>query len=124
MTYNQVERDMDLQIKEEERRIAAANQNSAVARIVNIVYFLFGLLELLLALRVILDVLGADMRNGFGNLVWSLSQPFVGLFEGLFRNPVIGNGVLELTTIIGMVAYAILAWIIARLIWLAFSRPR
>jgi hypothetical protein len=125
MTQHNLRHAEDLSVYEQERAIAAANQNSAVARVVNIVYFLFGVLELLLATRVILHLVGANPANGFANFIYAVSNPFVALFSTLVKNPAFGaNGVLEITTIIAMFAYAILAWLVGRMIWLLLSRPR
>lgn len=120
-----VERHQNLNLEEKTRGIAAANQNSSVARIINIVYFLFGALELLLAIRVVLHLVGANADNGFASFVYGLSAPFVALFASLVQNPTLGGtAVLEITTIIAMLVWAIVAWLVGRLIWLALSRPR
>jgi hypothetical protein len=112
-------------LDEKKRGITAANQNSSVARIVNIVYFAFGILELLLAVRVVLHLLGSNPSNSFGSFIDTLSYPFVALFATLVQNPVIGTtGLLEITTLIAMVVWAIVSWLLGRLIWLALSRPR
>jgi YggT family protein len=122
--YNEMERNAELNVAEKERAIAAANQNSAIARFVRIIYFLFGVLEVLLAVRVVLHVVGANAGNGFADLIYGLTNPFAAPFATLLANPTIGAGVLEVTTIIAMLAYAILAWVIGRIIWLTLSRPR
>jgi uncharacterized membrane protein len=119
-----VERNAELSVAEKQRAIAAANQNSAVARFVRIIYFLFGVLEVLLAVRIVLHLLAANAGNVFADLIYGLTNPFVVPFATLLANPAIGAGVLEITTIIAMIAYAILAWIIGRILWLALSRPR
>ena len=120
-----VERHQEINLDEKNRGIATANQNSAVARIVNIVYFMFGALELLLAIRVILQLIGANASNGFANFVYGLSSPFVALFASLVQNPALtATSVLEITTIIAMLVWAIVTWLTGRLIWLVLSRPR
>ena len=125
MIENNLQQNQELNLREKERSIAAANQNSAIARIIHIVYFLFGILELLLACRVFLHLFGANPDNGFANFVYTLSWPFVALFANLLRNPALSTtSVLEITTIIAMIIYGILAWLITRLIWLVLSRPR
>jgi YggT family protein len=125
MTESNLQHHQELNLHEQERGIAAANQNSATARIVNIVYFLFGALELLLAVRVVLHLVGANADNGFANFIFGLSAPFVALFASLLKNPALSTtAVLEVTTIIAMIVYAIVAWLIARLLWLTLSRPR
>ncbi len=125
MIDREVRRSAAMSVEEQKRAIEEANQNSAVARVVRIIYFLFGVLEVGLALRVILHALGANPSNTFAALVYALTGPFVALFANLFTNPTInGTAVLELTTIVAMIVYAILAWIIGRVIWLVLSRPR
>ena len=125
MTYNpDVQRSEHLAVQEQQRSIEAANQNFAIARIVRIIYFLFGLLEVLLALRIVLHMFSANPGNAFADFIYALSSPFTILFSTLFANPAIGTGVLELTTVVAMVVYAILAWVIGRIVWLALSRPR
>lgn len=120
-----IERHQAMNLDEKKRGIAVANQNSAVARIVNIVYLLFGALELLLAVRVILFLIGANMDNSFASFIDDLSSPFVALFASLLENPTLGTtGVLEVTTVIAMLVYAIVAWLLGRLIWLTLSRSR
>src|SRR5512144_1814309 len=124
MIKNNLNREQELALHEEERSISAANQNSAVARVVHIEYFLFGILELLLALRVILRLLGANPGNAFADFIYGLSEPFVALFANLVRNPALSStATLEVTTIIAMIVYSALSWLIGRAIWLTMSRP-
>ena len=120
-----VERHQAMNLDEKKRGIAVVNQNSAVARIVNIVYFLVGALELLLAVRVIFKLISVNPDNGFARFIEDLSSPFVALFASLLNNPTLGTtGVLEVTTLIAMLVYTIVAWLLARLIWLTLSRSR
>src|SRR5258708_28912246 len=109
MVYNsnsvqpEVKRSAELNVEEQKRSIEAANQNSAIARIVRIIYFLFGLLEVLLAVRVVFKMLSANTGNVFADLIYGVTQPFVALFACLFANPSLGDtSVLELTTIAAM----------------------
>ncbi|HEX2622510.1 MAG TPA: YggT family protein [Phototrophicaceae bacterium] len=120
-----IEHHQAVNLEEKTRGIQAANQNSTVARIVNIVYFLFGIVELLLAVRVILHLVGANADNGFASFIYGLSSPFVALFSSLLQNPVLSpTATLEITTLIAMVVWAIVAWLVGRSIWLVMSRPR
>lgn len=120
-----IEQQQALYLAEKERGIAAANQNSTVARIVHIIYYSFGVLELLLLLRVVLHFVNANSGNSFANFIDGLSYPFVALFANLVANPVFGtNSVLEVTTLIAMLVWAIVAWVVGRLVWLTLSRPR
>jgi YggT family protein len=119
------ERDQVPTWHEKTQEIAVRKQHSTAARIVYIIYFLFTALELLLAVRVVLYLIGANADNGFASFVYGLSAPFVGLFASLVQNPVLGTtSLLEITTLIAMVAYAILGWLLGRVVWLTLSRPR
>jgi uncharacterized protein YjbJ (UPF0337 family) len=115
MTDPNVQQNQESNLHEKERGIAAANQNFAVSRILIIVFFLFGALELLLAIRVILHLIGANTDNGFARFINRLSGPSVEFFANLVHNPTVGTtGVLEVTTLIAMIVYAILALSVVR----------
>lgn len=103
-------------------RQALAEQIS-VERIVQSVYFAFGALEAGLLLRFVLKAIGANPNNPFAILVYGLTRPFVVLFETLVTNPAANGYAVEVTTLIAMMLYAVLAWGIARFIWLMFA-PR
>lgn len=88
----------------------------------NFVGYVAGLLELLLALRFLLALLGANPANVFASLVYNVSYPFVAPFFSLFRyNLHYGVSRFEAYTLVAMAIYAIIAYAIARLIML--NRP-
>lgn len=125
MTESNQLHNQELNLHVKERGIAVSQQNSGVARIVNIVYFVFGTLLMLLAIRVILYLISANTDNGFTTFIYGVSDPFVSLFSTLVQNPTWGTtGVLEVTTLIAMVVYAILSWLVGRMVWLVMSRTR
>jgi hypothetical protein len=119
-----VEQNQKLNLREKERGVATADQNSMIARIVYIVYFMFAALELLLGVRVLLHLIAANPDNGFASFINVLSGLFVAPFATLFQNPGFSGMVLEITTMIAMIIYAIAAWVIGRMIWLTMSRTR
>jgi hypothetical protein len=85
-----------------------------------VVYFLLGVLEVLLAFRFVLKLLGASTTSGFVNFIYGLSSIFIYPFEQIFRSGV-GEGietkaVLESSTLIAMVVYAVIAWGVVKLI--------
>jgi hypothetical protein len=90
-----------------------------------VIYFLSGALGVLLLLRVVLRLFGANPNNEFAQVIYGLSNPFVAPFDNLFGNPVPGRSqVFETNTLVAIVAYALLAWLVGRLIWLVWSRTR
>lgn len=90
----------------------------ALARKVNgIVWFLFGVLEVIIGMRVVLKLLGADPANAFASFIYDLAYPFLVPFFGIVSEPQpTSNSVLETSSIIAMVVYLLVAWGITRLL--------
>ncbi|HJZ46690.1 MAG TPA: hypothetical protein VKE41_05975 [Roseiflexaceae bacterium] len=98
-----------------------ARRAADVARAKQIIYFLFGVIEVLLAMRFILLALGASQASGFVRLVYGLSRPFVLPFQGIFGEPALDGAVLEWASLVGIVVYALVAYGLARLIELIYA---
>jgi YGGT family protein len=94
----------------------------AARRLTQLVYLVFGLLEVLLLFRLVLKLLAANPGAGFTSLVYQLSEPFVALFRGVFPTPAASGSVLELFTVLAMIVYAVVAWAIGQLILIAGRR--
>lgn len=89
-----------------------------------IIWFVAGVLLVLLAFRFILTLLGANPNNGFADFIYSVSHPFVAPFFGLFGYKLqYGVSRFELYTLIAMAVYAIIAWGLARLVTLNQPEP-
>lgn len=93
-----------------------------VYKISQFIWLLFGGLEALIGIRVILMLIGANPGNWFTAFVYQLSELFLWPFRNLITNPSFQNMTLEVTSIIAMIVYALLGWIIVRLIWVIFYR--
>ncbi len=85
-----------------------------------IVYYILGVLEVLFAFRLIFKLLGANPQSPFVTFIYSVSQAFLSPFTGIFRSAVTKGieiqAILEPTTIIAMIVYALVAWGIVKLI--------
>lgn len=89
------------------------------------VYLVFGVLEALLAIRFILKALAANAEAGFSSFIYGITEPFLAPFAGMFGTPSAENGaVFEIHTLIAIVVYALLAWLVAKLLWLALGDNR
>ncbi len=100
------------------------NQSRANTRywITTVTYFLLGVLEVILALRLLFRLLGANQGNSFVTFLYGLSHVFVGAFNGIFNDQTIGSrGVFEISTLIAMLVYALIAWGIVSLGRVAFA---
>lgn len=99
------------------------NQSMINARywITSIIYFLLGVLEVILGLRFIFRLLGASTASSFIAFLYNLSLPFVTIFNGIFNDQTIGStGVFEISTILAMLIYALIAWGIVSLVRVIF----
>lgn len=85
-----------------------------------IAYYLLGILEALFAFRLIFKLLGANPGSIFVSFIYTVSGVFMAPFNGIFRaavtNGIETQSVLEPTTIIAMIVYALIAYGIVRLI--------
>lgn len=81
-----------------------------------IVWYLLGIIEVLLAFRFILKLLGANPAAGFTSLIYNVTYIFAAPFLSVFRSSRIAEGnIFEWTTLLAMLVYAIIAWGIIKL---------
>jgi hypothetical protein len=92
-----------------------AGRRSTSIKITRAIYLLFGVIEALLVIRFVLKALAANAEAGFAQLIYGLTAPLVAPFMGLFGTPQAATGaVLELHTLIAIVIYALVAWLVVR----------
>jgi YGGT family len=98
-----------------------ANSN----RLVQAVYLVFAVLEALLVIRFLLRALAANADAGFAQAVYAITGVLVAPFTGLFGTPQIATGAaLELSTLIALIVYGAIGWLLARAAWLMFGETR
>ncbi len=82
-----------------------------------IVWYILGIVEILLAFRFVLKLLGANAAAGFTSFVYGITYIFATPFLSVFKNnTVVPGSVFEWTTLLAMVVY----WVIAAGIIKAF----
>ena len=88
-----------------------------------VIWFIAGFIIVLLALRVALLLLGANEGNGFVDFVYALSYPFAAPFFGIFSyQPAYGVSTLEVSSLVAIAIYALVAWGIGKLLTLGKTR--
>lgn len=96
--------------------------NSVVLK--RVVWYIAGVIIALLAIRVVLLLLGANRDSGFVDFVYALSEIFAAPFYGIFNYvPAYGQSVLELSSLVAIAVYALVAWGIAKLATLTKTNP-
>jgi hypothetical protein len=88
------------------------------------IYILFGFIEVLLTLRFVLRLLGANAEAGFAQLIYGVTAPLVAPFQGLFGTVQSDASVLESASLVALIVYALVAWLIVKLAWLGFGETR
>ena len=88
------------------------------------IYLLFGFIEVLLAIRFVLRLFGANAQAGFAQLIYGVTAPLVAPFQGLFGTVQSDGSVLESATVVALIVYALVAWLIVKLASLAFGETR
>jgi len=95
---------------------------SVAERAAQITYLVLGIMEALIITRVILKLLAANPEAGFVRFIYTVSAPLVAPFQGIFPTPVTQNSVLELSALVAIAVYAVIAWALARLIAIVGQR--
>ncbi|MEA4908644.1 MAG: YggT family protein [Anaerolineaceae bacterium] len=97
---------------------------SLPVRLSQLVWLLNGLLEAAIGLRVFLKLIAANPASPFAALVYAFTDLCLWPFNGLTAAPAAGGMVLEISSLIAMVVYAVIAWGVVQLVWILFDPSR
>lgn len=75
-----------------------------------IVWYVLGVLEALLAFRFVLKLLAANSAAGFTHFIYAASYPFANPFLNVFRITKVEGSIFEWTTLLAMLVYWMVAW--------------
>ena len=99
-------------------------QRVATFKATQIIWLLLGLLEASIALRVVFKLIAVNAANPFAALLYGVTDIFVAPFASLTGAPAAGGMVLEISSIIAMLVYMLIGWVLERTIYVLFYRPR
>lgn len=94
--------------------IGSAYEVSGTDRGVLLVGFLLTAVETLLLFRFVFRLFGANSGNGFVSFIYDLTAPLVAPFRGIFASPAGNGAVIESASVLAMIAYAVIAYLIVR----------
>jgi YggT family protein len=87
------------------------------------VYTVATILNGLLVIRMLMSLFGANPANAFANFIYTLTNPFVAPFRGLFGYDLaLGRSRFEGETLFAIIIYSLLAYAIVRMIGLGKRR--
>lgn len=98
-----------------------ASSTKPLYRGTQIVWYILGILEALLAFRFILKLLGANAGAGFTHFIYAVTYPFAEPFIAVFRTSRVAGSVFEWTTLLAMIVYWLVALAIIRLLTMSKS---
>jgi hypothetical protein len=76
-----------------------------------LVYFVFGVIIAFIVLRMIFQLLAANQSSAFVDFIYTVSGFFVAPFFGIFGyQPTYGASVFEISSLVAIVIYALIAW--------------
>ncbi len=96
-------------IKTEHPQVAY-NKKHAIFRAYQVIWYILGVIEVLLGFRMALKALGANPASGFTALIYALSDPLALPFQGILRTSVANGSVFEWSTVIAAIVYALIAY--------------
>ena len=113
-------------LHQEEERLGTARRSATFVGMVNSIFWLTGMLEILLGVRFLLRLFGANFQNEFARLINHLSAPFVAPFSTLFISPTSEGGIniFDVNVVIAIVTYALLSYLAVSLIrFIFYQKP-
>lgn len=78
---------------------------------------IFGIIEAVVGLRIIFELFGANPTTPFVAWLYEISRTLLYPFQNIFPSPVLRGGfVLDMSAVVALLAYALLAYLISELI--------
>lgn len=91
-----------------------------IFRFNQVVWYILGLIEVILGFRMTLKALSANPLSGFTNLIYAISDPLTIPFRGILETSVSQGAVFEWSTIVAAIVYLCVAWGIVYLLDLIY----
>ncbi len=104
-------------------RVFVINEGT-LRRITGLIQLGFGVLNGLIGLRFLLKLMAANPANPFASLIYFITSPFLWMFQGLTRTPAFEGIEIEFFSLIAIIVYSLIGWVIIQLLWILFSRMK
>lgn len=105
------------------RTVATAQSANGAVVMKRIVYFIAGVIIAFLVLRIIFLLLAANQGSGFVDFIYAVGGFFATPFYGIFNyTPSYGQFVFEISSVVAIIIYALIAWGLGKLFTLTSNR--
>ena len=81
-----------------------------------IVWFVFAVIEILIAIRFVFGLLGASTEAGFVRMIYGVTDIFMAPFNSIFSTQEVSGTTFEWSALVAIAIYALVAWGITALI--------
>ncbi|MCX6816621.1 MAG: YggT family protein [Candidatus Beckwithbacteria bacterium] len=88
----------------------AYQTKKAIFRTYQVIWYILGVIEVVLAFRVLFKLLGASTQSGFTSFIYAISSPLALPFAGILGKTGVSGMILEWSTLIAMAVYAVIAY--------------
>jgi YGGT family len=90
-----------------------------------VVVFIFGIIQLVIGLRIVLLLLGADRANALVRGIYDVSAVLIAPFEGILKTDAIGRSgsVLDVAALVALVGWTVLELVVIAAIGIARREP-
>jgi hypothetical protein len=106
------------------RREPGQEQRLYTFKAMQLIWLGLAVLEVLLGLRILFKLIAVNPDNLLASLLYGITSLFLFPFAGLTSTPSAGGMVLEISSLIAMIVYALLGWAAVKLVEVIFYRPR
>ena len=93
-------------------------------RVTGLIQWGIGVMNILICLRYLLKLIGANPSHPMAQFVYSSTQPLLTGFEDLIRTLEFGGTILEFHALIAIAIYGILGWTTVQLLRIMFAQFR
>ncbi len=94
------------------------------AVLTRVTWFVFGFIEVLLGIRFVLQLFGANAEAGFVRMIYGVTDIFMAPFAAIFSTQRVSEVTFEWSALVAIAVYALIAWGITALISAVNPRDR
>jgi uncharacterized protein YggT (Ycf19 family) len=104
------------------RQASVVKSSAPARRVTEAIYLVFGIVDAFLLIRLALKLLAANPQAGFASFIYGVTDFFLAPFHGLLPTVVSGKSVLELSLLIAILIYSLVAIGLARIVDITMAR--
>lgn len=91
--------------------------------ILYVIEFIFGLIEIIIASRILLELFGASSNSSFSNWIFNNSSSLIAPFSGTFPvAKITGSFVIDFSTLLAFLVYGIIGYFLIGIFTKPFSQ--